>query len=197
MFTACQKEELTRPSSGSILYQNTNSLKSLHQYVIFQVGELNENGDLQKGWVITRDGEIRNFEFEEHAWDPSESGCSLTEMDILSLTVGEKIDQVNLEELTNNFKKIEAASLEKPALNVVDQTETSIAFLGYIVDPNPPEDAEIGNSAANAGVGHNCKDPYFAKVLFSVEGGTEATNETAAAAQILAWLKGIKADNNL
>lgn len=184
IFNACQESDEIRPRGSAFTINEVEGqqLEGVLHDAIFQFAELDENGEAVSGWIINRAGEIRKYETEITNWDPNSMELGMSQLiapAYFGAFHGEKIGQVGIAELGENYKKIEATYSDKLEMRIIDQQGPSVAFIGYAADDHTDE----------------CPaESYGQQVLISIEGEIQTENHTVAAIEILDWLKTVNED---
>lgn len=190
VFSSCQKSEDLRPGDRSSS-SSTISSTQLQQNIIFQYAEFDEEGNMNNGWVVMKDGSVRNYQYESGEWNATNHSCSANDMLRLEASVGEKIGSVDIDELNENFDKIDAASHFVSVPKVNDETSPYIAFFAYKANDPPSQEATAGSCNYDTEGSSNFNSPYFSQILLSMEGGMQLVNQVEAAKEILTWLEAV------
>lgn len=199
LFSSCEKTGPVPPSSKSSSYQssqNENTLLNSHLSVVFQIGEINDNNKMEKGWLITNTGTIHTFQMdEENAWSPDAFSHSKLEFRELKNSIVDEIGSVSSEDLLNKVKMIETASKYRPSWSAKsdESVAPNIAFVAYKI--NPDADFKCGAGCYDNSITKSDID-HFDQVLISygtINDNAESDAEMASN-EITQWLKGQQND---
>lgn len=189
MFPSCEKSELLPMGGKSVSTPSNPSLNALlnsHQKIIFQVGELNENNKMEKGWLMTNDGDIHTYQLEpDQAWSPELPSLSYLELKMLKRSKVDQIGTVSIEKLLSNYEKIDLAAQNNTILETENENHTDkpyVAYIAYKINP------EVGLSCD----ARDSRTDYYHQIILSIERNTIKFNPEVAATEILAWLKEIE-----
>lgn len=189
-FTACHQEETASPvreiSPAEYLEKNTTSP------ILFHFASLNEETQAHQGWFIDRWGNVKSYatSLQDPKAIPEEEQCGAHLLDNLYTLADQTHTQLDLDELVEKFKLIGKIDLSKLSTIQMDTTTTQSTFYAF----NPEENY---NGDTHCYDQHGNLVAVFNRILLQTNGKENQANNSAAAKEILSWLRSIQEDHQL